>query len=43
MWMGEIIVSVFGEDGGLAVYEKDSIKIVNSDFSFKDDAAYDFV
>jgi len=40
---GEILLSVFGEDGGLAVFEDDSIKIVNNDFSFKDDAAYDFI
>jgi signal transduction histidine kinase len=40
---GEIVVSVFGEGGGLAVYEDDSIKIKNKNFSFMDDAAYDFI
>jgi len=40
---GEILLSIFGEDGGLAVFENDSIKMVNSSFSFEDDAAYDIV
>jgi len=40
---GEILLSIFGEDGGLAVFENDSIRMVNSDFSFEDDAAYDII
>lgn len=40
---GELLVSVYGDDGGLAILENDSLKFVNDDFHFANDAVYNII
>jgi len=39
----KILVSLFGEDGGLAVMEDDSLSIVNPNFTFENDYAWEIL
>lgn len=39
----EVIVSVFGKDGGLAKIVDDTLEYINKDFTFEDDAAYNII
>ncbi|RUA34379.1 MAG: hypothetical protein DSY77_05650 [Bacteroidetes bacterium] len=39
----EVIISIFGKNGGLAKIVGDTIEFVNKEFSFEDDAAYNII
>jgi signal transduction histidine kinase len=40
---GEVLLSIFGKEGGLAKVVGDTIEFVNSDFNFEQDAAYNII
>ncbi|WP_296620076.1 HAMP domain-containing sensor histidine kinase [Marivirga sp.] len=39
----EVIISIFGKNGGLAKFDGDTIEYVNKEFKFEDDAAYNII
>lgn len=39
----EVIISIFGEEGGLARVVGDTIEFVNKEFNFEEDAAYEII
>lgn len=40
---GQLLVSLFGKEGGLAKIENDSLRILNKDFNFKNDYAWEIL